>query len=61
MISRTAEQMRGAALLMLNPGCLIDKFLDWLDEWSGALLPARIDELAGNQVRTEALHDRFSA
>ena len=61
MISRTAEQMWGAALLMLNPGCLIDKFLDWLEELSETLVPARIDELACNRVRAEAPLDPFNA
>lgn len=58
---KTAEQMWGATLFMLSPGCLIDKFLDWLEELSGAMVPTHIDGLAANAVRTEALLDRFSA
>ena len=57
MMIKTAEQMWGAALLMLSPGCLIDKFLDWLEELRGAMVPAQIDGLAGNAERTEALLD----
>ena len=53
--------MWGAALLLLNLGCLIDKFLDWLDELSDTLVPARIDGLACNKVRAEALHDSPNA
>jgi hypothetical protein len=57
MISKTAEQMWGAALLMLNPECLIDKFLDWIEELSGAMLPAQVEAL----VRIEERRDPFSA
>lgn len=52
------ERPHGLARLVLDPACLIDKFLDWLDELRDTLVPARIDELACNGVRAdEALHD----
>ena len=61
MMIKTAEQMWDAALLMLSPGCLIDKFLDWIEELSVAMVPARTDGLACTAVRNEALLDTFSA
>ena len=42
MIVRTAEATWGVARLMLSPGYLIDKFLDWLDEMNGMLMLERI-------------------
>jgi hypothetical protein len=53
---KTAERIWGAALLM-SPGCLIDKFLDWIEELSEAMVPARVEEL----VRIEARRDPFRA
>ena len=35
MVNHTAERMYGAARLMLNPGRVIDKFLDWIEEHGG--------------------------
>ena len=56
MIGKTAERIWGAALSM-SPGNLIDKFLDWLDEVRGAIVPAHVEGLA----RIEERRDRFSA
>ena len=42
MIVRTAEMIWGAARLMLSPGHLIDRFLDWLDEVNGMLMLERL-------------------
>jgi hypothetical protein len=56
MMIKTAERMWGAALLM-SPGYLIDKFLDWIEELSEAMVPARVEEL----VRVEARRDPFRA
>jgi hypothetical protein len=44
MIVRTAEATWGAAQLMLNPGYLIDKFLDWLDEVGDVLELQRLSD-----------------
>ena len=30
----TIERLHGAARRLLDPACLIDKFLDWVDELS---------------------------
>jgi hypothetical protein len=59
MISKTAEQMWGVALLTLSPGYLIDKFLDWVEEFRGTMLPAYVDRL--DEVRAEERLDPFNA
>jgi hypothetical protein len=56
MISKTAEQMWGAALSM-SPANLIDKFLDWIEELGGAMVPAQVERL----VRTEQRRAPFGA
>jgi hypothetical protein len=61
MISKTAEQIWGTALSMLSPGCLIDKFLDWVDELRCTMVPARVDRSAGNETPTDAQLDPLSA
>jgi hypothetical protein len=53
MISKTAEQMWGVALLMLSPGYLVDKFLDWVEEFRDTMLPAYVDRPTANEVRAE--------
>ena len=45
MISKTAERMWGVALLMLSPGYLIDKFLDWVAEFR----PVYVDRARGGR------------
>jgi hypothetical protein len=37
---KTAKRVWGTALSM-RPGSLIDKFLDWVEELSGAIVPAQ--------------------
>jgi hypothetical protein len=56
MMNQLAERMRGAALLM-SPGHLVDKFLDWLEELRVAMALAEIDRLACNEARTKVLFD----
>ena len=56
MMIKTAERMWGAAVSM-SPVCLIDKFLDWIEPLSEAILPAQAEEL----VRIEARRDPFRA
>jgi hypothetical protein len=59
MVNQTVEQMWGAARLVLSPGHLIDKFLDWIEELSGASATAAAqgDRLMISEVRTEPLLD----
>ncbi len=35
MVNQISKQVWGAARLMLDPGRLIDKFLDWIENVSG--------------------------
>jgi len=56
MMIKTAERMWGAALSM-SPARLIDKFLDWIEQLSEAMVPAQAEEL----VRIEARRDPFGA
>jgi hypothetical protein len=61
MVIELAEQIWGAAHWMLNPGYAIDKFLDWIEDVSGALVPVQIDGLACREVRTRAGPDLFNS
>ena len=56
MLNQLAERMRIAALLM-SPGHLIDKLLDWLEELRGAMALAEINGLARNEARTSVPRD----
>ena len=60
MMTKTAEQIWGAALL-LSPGYVIDKFLDWLEEMNVAMVPAQVGGLAKREVRAETMLDLFNA
>jgi len=53
MIVRTAEANWGTIRLMLSPGYLIDKFLDWLDEVSDMLLLERLSDQQGGHACTK--------
>ena len=59
MMIRTTEQISGAAV-SVSLGSLIDKFLDWVEELSAAIVPAQAGVLAFNEVRTEKRLDPFS-
>ena len=56
MVIKLTTRMWGTALAM-SPGNLIDKFLDWIEELSGTLLPAHVEGLVQAEVRC----DPFSA
>ena len=60
MMIEFAKQMRGAAVLMLDPGYAIDKFLDWIDDLSGALVPVQNDGLVFREVRARAGPEPFN-
>jgi hypothetical protein len=62
MMNQTAERMRDAGLLMLSPGCLVDRFLDWVEQLGGAIMvPARAANLSCQEIRIETHLDRFEA
>ena len=56
MMIKTAERVWGAAFSM-SPVRLIDKFLDWIEQLSEAMVPAQAEEL----VRIETRRDPFRA
>lgn len=58
MVKEIMQQIWDTARLMLSPGDLIDQFLDWLEELSGA---DQIDRLVTSKVRAEALVDAATA
>ena len=60
MMTKLAEQMRDAAVT-LSAGYLIDKFLDWLEELSVAMVPAQVGGFANSAARTTAVRDPFNA
>jgi hypothetical protein len=61
MMIELVEQLWGAAQLMLNPGYVIDKFLDWIEELGGPMMPTRFDGLVCRKVRTHERPGSFGA
>jgi hypothetical protein len=63
MVNQIVEQMWDAAQLVLNPACLVDMFLDWIEEQCGlAVMPVvQGGGLVSSEVRTEALFDAINA
>jgi hypothetical protein len=61
MMIDLAEQLWGAAQLMLNPRFVIDKFLDWIEELSVAMAPAQINGLVYREVRIRKRPDSLGA
>jgi len=53
MMNTHAIRRWGAALLTLSPGCLIDRFLDWVEDLSAVLLPVHVNALAVRKVPIE--------
>jgi len=54
MMIELLEQIWGAAQMMLNPGCVIDRFLDRIEELSRAMVPAQLGGFVYREVRTRA-------
>ena len=58
MINQTLQSVWGAGSSMLSPSCLIDKFLDYIETLSCALVPAQADgRSCPEEERIEALLD----
>lgn len=57
MMNQMTKRICGAALSMPSLSGLIEGFLDWIEELSGVIAPASIDELVCNEVRTRVLLD----
>jgi hypothetical protein len=57
MINQISERLRGAALAMLDPVSMVDRFvdklLDQVERLSAELMPARADSLACQRIRIE--------
>jgi hypothetical protein len=57
MINQISERLRGAALAMLDPVSMVDRFvdklLDQVERLSAALMPAPADSLACQRIRIE--------
>jgi hypothetical protein len=52
MMNTHAEWLWDAALSTLRPSCLIDRFLDWIEDVSAAMLPVQVNGLAVREVPT---------
>jgi hypothetical protein len=61
MTNQTSVHFWTAALSILNPGHMIDVFLDRIETLSGALVPAQADLLLCKQTRSDAHLDQLSA
>ncbi len=62
MINPTAKRMWDAGFSTLSPACLIDRFLDWVEQFGIALMmPAQTDSLSCREVRIETRRDQFGA
>lgn len=62
MMNQTAKRMWDAGLSTLSPGCLIDRFLDWVEQLGNAMMvPAQADNLSLHEIRAETRLDQFGA
>ena len=59
MMNTHAVQRWGAALLALSPGCLIDRFLDWIEDLSAVMMPVQVEALAVSKVPAEMRRGPF--
>jgi hypothetical protein len=58
MIKRTIERLRSASSWILNPTCLIDRFLDQIEKFSAVLaVPVQGAGLSRSEAHTEARLD----
>lgn len=62
MMNQTAVRMWDAGLSTLSPGCLIDRFLDWVEQLGIAMMvPAPADNVSCREIRIETRVDQFDA
>jgi hypothetical protein len=58
MIKQTIERVRSASFWLLNPACLIDRFLDQIEKLSAAFaVPAQGAGLSCSEAHIEARFD----
>lgn len=61
MMNQTAQRIWKAGSSMLRPSCLIDRFLDWVEQQGAVLAPARPDSLYVQEIRIEIRRDHIRA
>jgi hypothetical protein len=62
VMNQMALRMRKAGSSMLSPSCLIDRFLDWVEQHGNAILaPARLDNLPARETPIETRLDQSMA
>ncbi len=42
MMKTHTVRLWDAALLTLSPGCLIDRFLDWIEDMTAVMMPVHV-------------------
>ena len=58
MLNQTTQPSQRTRLWFLSPACLIDRFLDYIEELSRFVLPAKADNLPC-RVEIKARPERF--
>ncbi len=61
MMNPTVVQTWCAGLAMLSPTFLIDRFLDWLEDVCGPIMPAPTDRLACPIAAVELRRDQLDS
>ena len=62
MMNQTARRMWDAGLSTMSLGCLIDRFLDWVEQLGIAIMaPAGADNLTYQEIRIETRLDQVEA
>jgi len=59
MLNQILKQIRDTHPWVLNPGCLLDRFLDHLDRLNAFILPAQVDRPSLQPVKIKARSERF--
>ena len=61
-MNQIALRMRKAGSSLLSPSCLVDRFLDWIEQQGRAILaPAMFDNLPGREIPVETHLDQSMA
>ena len=62
MMNQTAPRLWEVTLSMPGPSCLIDRFLDWVEQLGIAIMaPAGADNLTYQEIRIETRLDQVEA
>lgn len=60
MMKTHTVRLWDAALLAMSPGCLIDRFLDWIEDMTAVMMPVHVNALAVSKVPAETRRGPFS-